>query len=48
MLRYQQPTSAHPVVFDGKSLTERAELGAVLHDKYSVRSVKDSCSTCHR
>ena len=49
-MRYQQPTSAHPVVFDGKSYTEQAELGAVLHDKYSVRSVKDitSCSTCHR
>ena len=45
-----QPTSAHPVVFDGKSYTEQAELGAVLHDKYNVRSVKDitSCSTCHR
>jgi hypothetical protein len=49
-MRYQQPTSAHPVVVDGKSFTEQADLGAALVKKYNVRGVKDitSCNTCHR
>ena len=49
-MRYQQPTSANPVVVDGKSYTDQAELGPDLLKKYSVRSVKDitSCDTCHR
>jgi hypothetical protein len=49
-MRYQPPTSAHPVVVDGQSFTEQAELGSFLQKKYEVRSVKDitSCNTCHR
>ena len=49
-MRYQQPTSANPVVVDGKNYTGQAELGAALLKKYSVRNVKDitTCSTCHR
>ena len=49
-MRYQQPTSANPVVVDGQSFTEQTELGNALIKKYNVRSVKDitTCSTCHR
>src|SRR5579859_1212768 len=49
-MRYQQPTSANPVIFEGKSFTDQADLGNALIKKYSVRSVRDitSCSTCHR
>ena len=49
-MRYQQPTSVNPVVVDGKSYTDQAELGPDLVKKYHVRSVLDitSCSTCHR
>jgi hypothetical protein len=49
-MRYQQPTSANPVVVDGQSYTDQDDLGLALLKKYSVRSVKGitSCSTCHR
>jgi hypothetical protein len=49
-MRYQQPTSAKPVVVDGKSYADQAELGIDLVKNYHVRSVKDitTCSTCHR
>jgi hypothetical protein len=49
-MRYQPPTGSTPVVVDGKSYTDQAELGAALEKKYNVRSVKDitNCSTCHR
>ena len=49
-MRYQQPTSANPVVVDGQSFSDQIDLGLVLAKKYKVRSVKDitSCSTCHR
>jgi hypothetical protein len=49
-MRYQQPTSANPVVVDGNSFTDQKELGLALVKKYNVRSVRDitSCSTCHR
>src|SRR5271169_5985414 len=49
-MRYQQPTSANPVVVDGQSYIDQLDLGAALVKKYSVRSVKDitSCNTCHR
>jgi hypothetical protein len=49
-MRYQHPTSANPVVVDGQSYSDQADLGAALLKKYSVRSVKDitTCSTCHR
>jgi hypothetical protein len=49
-MRYQQPTSANPVVVEGQSFTDQIDLGSMLAKKYSVRSVKDitSCSTCHR
>jgi hypothetical protein len=49
-MRYQQPTSAHPVQVDGKSFADQDDLGMALISKYKVRSVKDitSCNTCHR
>ena len=49
-MRYQQPTGAKPVVVDGQSYTDQADLGTALVKKYNVRSVKDitNCSTCHR
>jgi len=49
-MRYQQPTTAKPVVVDGQSYTDQQGLGTALVQKYNVRSVKDitTCSTCHR
>ena len=49
-MRYQPPTSAHPVVMDGQGYTDQNELGTALVKKYNVRSVRDitSCNTCHR
>ena len=49
-MRYQQPSSVHPVTVDGKKFTEQIALGTYLLNKYHVRSVFDitSCSTCHR
>ena len=49
-MRYQQPTSANPVVVDGQTFTDQLDLGAALVQKYKVRSVQDitNCSTCHR
>jgi hypothetical protein len=49
-MRYQQPSSAHPVEVDGQSFTDQNALGMTLIKKYNVRSVGDitSCSTCHR
>jgi hypothetical protein len=49
-MRYQQPTSASPVVVDGQAFSDQVELGSMLLRKYNVRGVKDitSCSTCHR
>jgi len=49
-MRYQEPSSARPVEFDGKSFTEQEALGKVLVAKYKLRSVQDitSCNTCHR
>jgi hypothetical protein len=49
-MRYQQPTTALPVVVDGKSYTDQLSLGNYLADKYHLRSAMDitSCSTCHR
>ncbi len=49
-MRYQQPTTALPVVVDGKSYTDQMELGKYLSHKYNLRSAMDitSCSTCHR
>ena len=49
-MRYQQPTSANPVVAEGKSYADQATLGKDLVEKYKVRSVLDitSCNTCHR
>ena len=49
-MRYEQPTSAKPVVVDGKAYTDQLALGQALHAKYKVRTVADitSCSTCHR
>jgi hypothetical protein len=49
-MRYQQPTNAAPVTFDGKKFTDQASLGTYLKTRYHLRSVQDitSCSTCHR
>jgi len=49
-MRYQPPSGSTPVVFDGNSYTDQAQLGAALIKKYNVRSVSEisSCSTCHR
>jgi hypothetical protein len=49
-MRYRPPDSRNPVVFEGRSYTDQAALGAALIEKYNVRSVPDitSCSTCHR
>jgi hypothetical protein len=49
-MRYQPPTSASPVILDGHTYTDQAELGAALIKKYNVRKVVDitTCSTCHR
>jgi hypothetical protein len=49
-MRYQPPTTANPVVIEGKSYTDQATLGKDLVEKYKVRSVVDitSCNTCHR
>jgi hypothetical protein len=49
-MRYQQPSSANPVVVDGMSYTDQAALGNALKAKYRVRTVNEitSCNTCHR
>jgi hypothetical protein len=49
-MRYQEPSSARPVEFDGQSFTEQEALGSALVAKYKLRTVRDitSCSTCHR
>src|SRR6202050_2301348 len=49
-MRYEQPTSSHPVEVDGQSYSDQFDLGTALVKKYNVRSVMDitSCSTCHR
>jgi hypothetical protein len=49
-MRYQQPSSDNPLVFDGKSFTDQDSLGMYLVNKYKLRTVADitSCNTCHR
>jgi hypothetical protein len=49
-MRYEEPSSAKPVVVDGQSFSDQIDLGFFLLKKYDVRGVKDitSCSTCHR
>jgi len=49
-MRYEQPSSDEPVVFDGKAYTDQLSLGSELVKKYRLRTVADitSCSTCHR
>ena len=49
-MRYEQPTSQKPLLYDGKVYTDQMTLGADLVAKYHLRSVTDitSCSTCHR
>jgi hypothetical protein len=49
-MTYQQPSSEHPVSFEGKPYTTQLELGETLKNAYRLRSVQDitSCSTCHR
>ena len=49
-MRYQQPSTDHPVLFEGTTYTDQDSLGHVLARKYQLRTERDitSCSTCHR
>jgi Cytochrome c7 and related cytochrome c len=49
-MRYEEPSSNHTVVVDGKPYTDQLALGMDLVKKYKLRTVTDitSCSTCHR
>ncbi len=49
-MRYEEPSSAKPMMVDGKTYTDQISLGRDLVTKYKLRTVADitSCSTCHR
>ena len=49
-MRYEEPSSAKPIMVDGKIYTHQISLGRDLVTKYKLRTVADitSCSTCHR
>ena len=49
-MRYEEPSSAKPIMVDGKTYTDQISLGRDLVTKYRLRTVADitSCSTCHR
>jgi hypothetical protein len=49
-MRYEEPSSARPIMLDGKTYTDQISLGRDLVTKYKLRTVADitSCSTCHR
>jgi hypothetical protein len=49
-MRYEEPSSAKPIMVDGKTYTDQISLGRDLVTKYKLRTVADitSCSTCHR
>jgi len=49
-MRYEEPSSAKPIMVDGKTYTDQISLGGDLVTKYKLRTVADitSCSTCHR
>ena len=49
-MRYEEPSSAKPIMLDGKTYTDQISLGRDLAAKYKLRTVADitSCSTCHR
>ena len=49
-MRYEQPSTDKPVVFEGKTYTDQLSLGKDLVKKYRLRTEADitSCSTCHR
>ena len=49
-MRYEQPSTEHPVLFEGETYTDQDSLGRVLARKYQLRTERDitSCSTCHR
>jgi len=49
-MRYEEPSSAKPIMLDGKTYTDQISLGRDLATKYKLRTVADitSCSTCHR
>ena len=49
-MRYEEPSSARPIMVDGKTYTDQISLGRDLVTKYKLRTVADitSCSTCHR
>ena len=49
-MTYVEPSDDRPKEFEGKTYTSQVALGAILRDKYHLRTVQDitSCSTCHR
>ena len=49
-MRYEEPSSAKPMMVDGKTYSDQISLGRDLVTKYKLRTVADitSCSTCHR
>jgi len=49
-MRYQQPSGAQPVIYNGKEYKDQLSLGTDLVKEYKLRTVADitSCSTCHR
>jgi len=49
-MRYEEPSSAKPIMIDGKTYTDQISLGRDLVTKYKLRTVADitTCSTCHR
>jgi len=49
-MRYEQPSTARPINFEGKEYTDQRAFGRDLIKQYNLRSVADitSCSTCHR
>ena len=49
-MRYEQPSTQKPLLFEGKVYTDQMALGTDLVKQYHLRTVADitSCSTCHR
>jgi hypothetical protein len=49
-MQYQAPSSAKPVMFNGKKYTDQTALGTDIKKAYHLRSTLEltSCETCHR
>jgi hypothetical protein len=49
-MRYEGPSQAKPVVFNGKEFFDQASLGKALQDAYHIRRPFEltSCEVCHR